>query len=348
MPCRWATSSILTTWPGPSLCSPSPVPTSSRRGSSPGTGARTATGAGSSGRPAWHPRTGSSTGAARDVTAHHDAQGALGANEAWLQAILDHSTAGIFVKDRMGRYVLVNEAFLRASGLDREDVLGRTAAEIWPGAPIDDDDRRVLDDVKPSPRRRRPARGRPSRHDDGKVPPADASGAVTGMAAIATDITEWTQVQAALAERQRLLDTVIRACPDIVTVLDGKGVYARSARPRLGSSATTSATPSTRRSNPSSTPRTSPGSARSRPRSSPSPTTQVDLKYRVRHADGRWVVLDTRGQAMVGDDGNDRRSGRGLSRRDRRTRGRSGDARGGRGGRAGQQGQERLPVAHEP
>ena len=44
-----------------------------------------------------------------------------------------------------------------------------------------------------------------------------------GWPAIATDITEWTRVQAALAERQRLLDTVIRACPDIVTVLDGNG-----------------------------------------------------------------------------------------------------------------------------
>ena len=33
------------------------------------------------------------------------------------------------------------------------------------------------------------------------------------------------------------------------------------------------------------------------------PDTQLNLTYRVRHADGRWVVLDTRGQAMVGDDG---------------------------------------------
>src|SRR6202011_1489750 len=33
------------------------------------------------------------------------------------------------------------------------------------------------------------------------------------------------------------------------------------------------------------------------------PDTPLDLKYRVRHSDGRWVVLDTRGQAIVGDDG---------------------------------------------
>ena len=72
-------------------------------------------------------------GAARDVTHHHVAQAALAANEAWLQAILNHSTAAIFVKDRAQRYVLVNEVFLQAFGFDRDDVLGKTVTEIWPG-----------------------------------------------------------------------------------------------------------------------------------------------------------------------------------------------------------------------
>ncbi|MGD0378833.1 MAG: PAS domain S-box protein [Acidimicrobiales bacterium] len=250
------------------------------------------------------PESGFVYGAARDVTAHHAAQGALGANEAWLQAILDHSTAGIFVKDRVGRYVLVNEVFLRSSGLDREDVLGRTAAEIWPGAPINDADRRVLD------------RGEAFTRDDlvtladgphvmmtTRFPLLDASGAVTGMAAIATDITEWTRVQSALAERQRLLDTVIRACPDIVTVIDDQGqvreISEASARilgydlsdPRHGEIETLV--------HPDDFTRVCEESFKV----FSEPETQVDLKYRVRHADGRWVVLDTRGQAMVGEDG---------------------------------------------
>ncbi len=57
------------------------------------------------------------------------------------------------------------------------------------------------------------------------------------------------------------------------------------------------------RSRPSSIPTTSPGSSEESAKIFSRPDTQLDLTYRVRHADGRWVVLDTRGQAMVGDDG---------------------------------------------
>jgi len=250
------------------------------------------------------PETGLVYGAARDVTDHHVAQAALGANEARLQAILDHSNAAIFVKDRVGRYVLVNEAFLRASKLDRSEVLGRTASEIWPGAPIDDSDWRVLDDGEAF------TRDDIVHLDDGphvmmtaRFPLLDASGAVTGMAAISTDITDWTKVQAALGERQRLLDTVIRACPDIVTVVDGQGrvreISEASARilgydlrdPVHGELESLVHPEDLARV------RDEVGEVFS------DPDAQLDVKCRVHHADGRWVVLDTRGQAIVGDDG---------------------------------------------
>ena len=242
-------------------------------------------------------------GAARDVTHHHDAQAALRANEAWLHAIVDHSTAAIFVKDRAQRYVLVNEVFLRAFGFAREDVLGKTARQIWPDAPTDEAEREVLD------------RGVVVTHDEvielgddtqvmmvTRFPLLDSAGAVSGVAAIATDISEWTRVRAALAERQRLLDTVIRACPDIVTVLDGNGtvreISEASAHPRIRPPST----PSRRRSRRSSIPMTSTGSTWRRPRSSRARhATRPDLPRppcrrplgRARHA----------GQAMVGDDG---------------------------------------------
>ena len=250
------------------------------------------------------PETGFVYGAARDVTQHHVAQTALGANEAWLQAILDHSTAAIFVKDRMQRYVVVNEVFLRAFGFEREDVLGKTVAEIWPGVPVDDSDLRVLeqgevitrDDLVPL--------------DDGvhvmmttRFPLLDSSRSISGMAAIATDITEWTRVRAALAERQRLLDTVIRACPDIVTVLDGDG--------RVGEISEASArilgydlrSPVQKEIEALIHPDDLTRVHHEAAKIFSMPEAQLDLTYRVRHADGRWVVLDSRGQAMVGEDG---------------------------------------------
>jgi PAS domain S-box-containing protein len=250
------------------------------------------------------PESGLVYGSARDVTHHHVAQAALIANEAWLQAILDHSTAAIFVKDRMQRYVLVNEVFLRSLGLERDDVLGRTVAEIWPGVPIDDSDLRVLEHGEVF------TRDDVVTLDDGthvmmttRFPLRDSSGAITGMSAIATDITEWTRVQTALAERQRLLDTVIRACPDIVTVLDANGhvreISEASAR-ILGYDLRNPIHDEIEDLiHPDDVARVHEESAQI----FSAPDTQLDLMYRVRHADGRWVVLDTRGQAMVGDDG---------------------------------------------
>jgi PAS domain S-box-containing protein len=126
---------------------------------------------------------------------------------------------------------------------------------------------------------------------------------VIGMAAIATDITDWTQVQTALAERQRLLDTVIRACPDIVTVVDGHG------RVREISEASARILGYDMRKpvqeeidtliHPDDLARVYEESAKVLS----DPDLQLDLKCRVRHADGRWVVLDTRGHAIVGADG---------------------------------------------
>ena len=49
-----------------------------------------------------------------------------------LQGILDHTTTTISVKDREGRYLLVNEQWRRAMGQVDVDVLGRTDDELFP------------------------------------------------------------------------------------------------------------------------------------------------------------------------------------------------------------------------
>ncbi len=249
-------------------------------------------------------QTGLVCGAARDVTASQAAQSALAATEARLQAILDNSSAAIFVKDLVGRYVLVNQTFLRSLGLRRDEVLGRTSQEVWPGSPIDDEDARVL------------VRGETFTRDDSVVladgehlvltvrfPLRDATGCIAGMAAIATDITDRAQVEAALAERQRLLDTVIRACPDIVTVLDGEGrvreiseAAARILGYDLGDPVHEEVEALV---HPDDIPRVYEEYAKLLTLRD----AQLDVRYRVQHSDGHWVVLDTRGQAMVGADG---------------------------------------------
>src|SRR5439155_1196938 len=54
------------------------------------------------------------------------------ASEARLLAFADHSPAVMFLKDREGRYRLVNEQFLQRFGLRRDQVIGRTDLELFP------------------------------------------------------------------------------------------------------------------------------------------------------------------------------------------------------------------------
>ena len=69
---------------------------------------------------------------ARDVTERRLAEGALRESRENLQAILDNTTAVIYVKDAEGRYVLVNHRFEGLFGLSKEEVLGRTDHDLFP------------------------------------------------------------------------------------------------------------------------------------------------------------------------------------------------------------------------
>ncbi|WP_437586190.1 AAA family ATPase [Sorangium sp. So ce1000] len=73
-------------------------------------------------------------------------------SQATLQAIVDNSAAAIYLKDRDGRYLLVNRQKRRVHGIPPEQILGKTFTDIVPAAGaeiIGDHDRRVLDGGKP-------------------------------------------------------------------------------------------------------------------------------------------------------------------------------------------------------
>ncbi|WP_437586188.1 AAA family ATPase [Sorangium sp. So ce1000] len=80
------------------------------------------------------------------------AEHALKTNQATLQAIVDNSAAAIYLKDREGRYLLVNRQVGNLAGLTSHELLGKTDAELFRGANIEalrDNDRRVLDGGEP-------------------------------------------------------------------------------------------------------------------------------------------------------------------------------------------------------
>lgn len=69
-------------------------------------------------------------GFTRDITARHEAERQLRQNQRLLDAILEGSTDGIFVKDLEGRYLLINQAAIRTHGRTVEEALGRTDREL--------------------------------------------------------------------------------------------------------------------------------------------------------------------------------------------------------------------------
>jgi two-component system sensor histidine kinase UhpB len=148
--------------------------------------------------------------AAQRQRAHEQVQ----ASEARLRAFADHSPAVMFLKDREGRYRLVNEQFLQRFGLRRDQVIGRTDLELFPR---DQALRFAANDAEVL------ARGVPlqfeesARYIEGervsvvaKFPLPDASGAVIGVGGVATDITEQRNAEAALRAAAANLQALTR------------------------------------------------------------------------------------------------------------------------------------------
>ncbi|OOG28774.1 histidine kinase [Thioalkalivibrio denitrificans] len=142
----------------------------------------------------------------------------MAGREAPLQEILDNTTAVIFVKDREGRYLLVNRRFLEVVGRTAEQVLGRPETEVVPRGVAErfrENDRRVFE------------RGEPVEFEetyrlpDGehsflslKFPLRDADGRIYAVCGISTDITARKRTEEAL--RKVAMDVSAAAGGDVL------------------------------------------------------------------------------------------------------------------------------------
>lgn len=122
--------------------------------------------------------------------------------------VLDNTHAVIFVKDLDGRYVLVNRQLERDTGLPRAQILGKTDFELFSRETAERlraDDRRVLDSGEPLE-----VEGVTTFPDGPRVflthkfPLRDASGLITGLCGIGTDITARKHVERQLLRSQKL------------------------------------------------------------------------------------------------------------------------------------------------
>ncbi len=68
----------------------------------------------------------------QDITGRKRMQDELASSQMLFQAILDNSPNMIFLKDREGRYMLVNRQFEKTFRLDAHSIVGRTDEELFP------------------------------------------------------------------------------------------------------------------------------------------------------------------------------------------------------------------------
>src|SRR3954469_18028566 len=130
---------------------------------------------------------------ASDITEERQRERALLESEKRLRDLMDATTAVIYVKSIDGRYLLVNRRFEQLTGFPGGKVLGRTDAELWPGAYAAEmraNDLRVLDALEPLEfEDHGPEESQSVTFLAYKFPLFDPDGVPYAIAGISTDIT---------------------------------------------------------------------------------------------------------------------------------------------------------------
>ncbi|HYA67279.1 MAG TPA: PAS domain S-box protein, partial [Acidimicrobiales bacterium] len=244
-------------------------------------------------------------GVARDISDRLVAETSRRESEARLRSILEHSPSAIFVEDLEGRYQLVNREWSRLTGVRPEDAVGRIASDMWPDAAeattVDDRHELAEHGALVTDERRQTSDGLRD-YMFVRFLLRDATGRPTGIAGIATDISERTRVERALAERDRVLETVLAACPDIISLMDRHGRIRQasgSQRSLLGLAEGAPAVDMFARVHPEDFPTV----AQALVEMIDGRADHVNIRSRVRHAEGHWMTFDSRGRALVDRDG---------------------------------------------
>lgn len=144
-----------------------------------------------------------------DVTERERINEALQVSRQQLDAMINNIPDMVWLKDVDLRYLALNEATLRSAGRRREEVIGRTDHELWPGDLADRyaaQDRRALE----SGQRQTVEEAIPSTTgqlawvETISTPYSDSQGRLAGVAGIARDLTERRQLERQLLQSQKL------------------------------------------------------------------------------------------------------------------------------------------------
>ncbi|WP_265595691.1 PAS domain S-box protein [Verrucomicrobium sp. BvORR106] len=167
-------------------------------------------------------------GIASDLTAKRKADRTQHELEARLQAILDNTTAVVFLKDRDGVYQMVNRRFEELFHLTKEQMAGKNDYDIFPpefARAFRDNDAKVLatgqamvlEEIAPHA-------SVAHTYVSVKFPVLDSDGQVIALGGIATDITDRKQAEMELRDREARLSSILETAVEAIVTMDDKGL----------------------------------------------------------------------------------------------------------------------------
>ena len=145
------------------------------------------------------------------------------------RAVIDDNPNAMYVKDTEGRYITVNDAWVKMLGVTREETIGRTVREIFHDAESEryhEQDMKLLaqghgfsevESLRTGPD------GRPQWLIIRKAVLRRANGDVAGLVGTNTDITPLKHYERELADRNEFISGVIESLPVSVAIRDTEG-----------------------------------------------------------------------------------------------------------------------------
>ena len=147
--------------------------------------------------------------------------------EQQLQAIMDNSTAIIYLKDRDGKYVLVNRKFEELFRVQGGQAIGKTDRDLFPGYMADAfraNDRKVLKEgVSLETEEIAPGATGDHTYMSVKFPLNDQAGKPYGVCGISTDITARKVAETALKESKEHVGQIIDGAREAFVSMNQKG-----------------------------------------------------------------------------------------------------------------------------
>lgn len=150
----------------------------------------------------------------RDLTERKRTEEELVKTSRLLRAVVDGISEAVFVKDREGRYLLINEAAARFMGRSEQDVLGQDDTAFFDAenaALVMAHDRRVMEsNAAETDESQLKGAGVTRTYLATKAPFHDADGRIIGVIGIARDITDQKRMENALIQSEARLKEAVR------------------------------------------------------------------------------------------------------------------------------------------